>query len=91
MVYNSFMDKEYPLSSDPTREYSMEVYSAVKRILNLVELAIYLVLIIICVLLYTIGSREWLIVVYPLSVILMFTLLIVAGMKRSVDLDMKEN
>ena len=91
MVYNSFMNKEYPLSPDPTREYSMEVNLAVKRILNLVELAICLVLIIICVLLYTIGSREWLMVVYPLSAILMFTLLIVTGMERSVDLDIKEN
>lgn len=62
-----------------------------KRILNLVELAIYLVSITICVLLYTIGSHEWLKVVYPLSVILMFMLLTVTGMKRSVDLDMEEN
>jgi len=55
-----------------------------KCILDIIEIVICLVSITACVLLCTIGSSEWLKVVYPLEVIFMYMLFIVIVLKRSV-------
>lgn len=55
-----------------------------KCILDIIEIVICLVSITAGVLLCTIGSLEWLKVVYPLEVILMYMLFIVIGLKRFV-------
>lgn len=52
-----------------------------KCILDIIEIVICLVSITAGVLLCTIGSSEWLKVVYPLEVILMYMLFIVIGLK----------
>lgn len=55
-----------------------------KCILDIIEIVICLVSITAGVLLCMIGSSEWLKVVYPLEVILMYMLFIVIGLKRFV-------
>lgn len=55
-----------------------------KCILDIIEIVICLVSITAGVLLCTIGSSEWLKVVYTLEVILMYMLFIVIGLKRFV-------
>lgn len=55
-----------------------------KCILDIIEIVICLVSITAGVLLCTIGSSEWLKVVYHLEVILMYMLFIVIGLKRFV-------